>query len=343
MTDFDNQARALLLDLAYQTDAQILRLARDIYDGTDIPGIVWVHPDIATLANRREFVSWLITRNADLLADKSDQKAVCTKIMTGAGFERYSTGGNCWAWQKHNPRFGSDILICTEGNECYGDPLATDWLVGHHSHGGTDDFEQLDDVVTLYDALILAQVFEFRPVPPDQVGIHLEDGLEEELLAQRWVNKLGLELDIDKDGRDYPRLSGLDERAAYDNDIHLLCRVSPQPQHAVERAWQRAGLLAGRSEHSADGLSRDQFLALKSGTRLRLRESLDLYPVGRFLAGITGTVSDISEGDVVIGLVTLDSLAWECSLKEWNNALQVNDPQRPDCGLCVPSSWEVVV
>lgn len=60
----------IIANLDGYTDAQVLALARNIDDGTDMPGISYVG-DTATLTDRAAFVGWLRRRDgqAEAIAD----------------------------------------------------------------------------------------------------------------------------------------------------------------------------------------------------------------------------------------------------------------------------------
>ena len=60
-------------------------------------------------------------------------------------------------------------------------------------------------------------------------------------------------------------------------------------------------------------------MTLTLNQRVRLATDFDLFPVGIFPAGLTGTVTSID--DNYLAMVTLDQ--YFPALKEWDNALQV--------------------
>lgn len=69
-------------------------------------------------------------------------------------------------------------------------------------------------------------------------------------------------------------------------------------------------------------MTRDQFVV---GARVRLTEKTELYPLGIFEAGITGTVVEVSvnvDEEDVVAEVQMDE-TFE-ALDDWDNRLQVH-------------------
>lgn len=226
------------------------------------------------------------------------------------------------AWGK-TLQDGTHVLISAD-NRLHEDPNATDWSIGRYTDADDNSFDEINDFVTLYDALVLEQILASKPKPTDQTRILLDD-IEEDLLAQRWTNRLGLFFNLDKDGREYsPRLSA-EEIAAYDNDVHVLCRVSADPQDAVLRAQKRAGLL---DAYEPSYITLEQFRASRirvADLKLYLAEDVledEAGPVPGYLYLGCTYITDAGDGDYSLvisncGWASKDLGELEQRLYEW--------------------------
>lgn len=162
--------------------------------------------------------------------------------------------------------------------------------------------------------------------------------LQGRTLAAKWVSRFGLGFHPDTPGQDYVNPDGARsltdaEAAEYEADIDALFGFGDAYQHGLD-AMRVAGLI----DEDAEGL-----LTVDSpvGTRVMVNDVIDLYPVGTFCPGLTGTVVavDAAAPGIVAHILLDDRFA---SLNEWDNKLQVWRDGTDEGSGCTLSRFQVI-